>query len=88
MTENRFYVQWEKEAYKDLIKLDATIALQILNSIAKLAHNPKEIGKPLKGNLKHKMRLRVGDYRVVYEIEENKVLLTDIGHRKDIYEGD
>lgn len=43
-------------------------------------------GKSLHGSLKGKFSLRVGDYRVIYRVEGNVVLLLVVGHRKKIYE--
>ena len=60
---------------------------KILEAVAELAQNPYPIGgKKLRGT-KHTYRIRVGDYRVVYSILSN-VLIIDIikvGHRRDIY---
>ena len=52
----------------------------------KLARNPVEFGKPLRYSLKGCRRLRVGDFRVIYKIEGETVLIAKIGHRKEIYE--
>ncbi len=55
----------------------------------RLTIDPIGLGKPLRYSLKGHRRLRVGDYRIIYTIDEaNKnVIITAIGHRKDIYEG-
>jgi mRNA interferase RelE/StbE len=53
----------------------------------RLQTNPVEYGKPLQYSLKGCRRLRVGDYRVIYRIEDdNVVLIVKIGHRKDVYD--
>lgn len=53
----------------------------------RLTRNPIEFGKPLQYSLKGCRRLRVGDYRVIYRIEENHVVLVvKIGHRKEVYD--
>lgn len=60
----------------------------IRNAIEKkLTVNPISFGKPLQYSLKGYRRLRVGDYRVVYTIIDDKVLvfIIDIDHRKAIY---
>jgi mRNA interferase RelE/StbE len=55
-----------------------------------LAENPRRHNniKPLKGSFAGYLRFRVGDYRVVYRVEEPKrrVVVVDIAHRKDVYE--
>lgn len=53
----------------------------------RLQTNPIEYGKPLQYTLKGCRRLRVGDYRIIYRIEEhNVVLVVKILHRKDVYD--
>lgn len=52
----------------------------------RLQTNPIEYGKPMQYSLKGCRRLRVGDFRVIYRIEDgNVVLIVKIGHRKDVY---
>lgn len=55
---------------------------------SKLVNNPIEFGKPLQYSLKGLRRLRVGDFRVIFQIDAkaNLVLIVKIGHRKDIYD--
>jgi mRNA interferase RelE/StbE len=71
---------------KSLDKLDATIRRRILGKAGKLADDPYE-GKTLKGELSGLFSLRVGDYRIIYWVDEkeNTVWLVDVGHRKRIY---
>ncbi|QHS56019.1 type II toxin-antitoxin system RelE/ParE family toxin [Mucilaginibacter sp. 14171R-50] len=75
-----------KSAQKQLNKLQEDIADRIIESIYELANDPRPTGcKKLKG--REAYRIRVGNYRVIYEIFD-KVLQIDIialGHRKDIY---
>lgn len=52
----------------------------------KLTRNPIVFGKPLQYSLKGARRLRVGDYRVIFTIEDRTVVITKIGHRKEVYE--
>jgi mRNA interferase RelE/StbE len=52
-----------------------------------LAENPRRVGKPLKGDLSGFWSARRGEYRVVYEIDDDvvTVIILRIGHRRDIY---
>jgi mRNA interferase RelE/StbE len=54
----------------------------------KLTSSPIEFGKPLQYSLKGLRRLRVGDYRLIFQIELAKriVLVVKIGHRREIYD--
>ena len=77
-------------ARRDLRRIDATISTQILDflyeRVASLDH-PRELGEPLSGNLRGHWRYRVGNYRIVCNIEDAKliVLVIKIGHLSDIY---
>jgi mRNA interferase RelE/StbE len=73
---------------EDLKKLDKSIARKILNRIENyLAQDPKELGKPLKGEFQGYWRYRWGDYRVIYKISEREILIIvlRISNRKDVY---
>ena len=82
-----YTVQLSKKAEKALDKLSDHIANPILDAIGGLASNPRPKGcKKLKG--RNGYRIRLGNYRVIYEVFDS-VLLVDVivlGHRKDIYE--
>jgi mRNA interferase RelE/StbE len=51
------------------------------------AINPRQCGKPLRGEKRDLWRYRVGDYRLTCDIQDEKVivLVLEVGHRKDIY---
>ena len=52
----------------------------------KLTTHPEVFGKPLRRSLKGYRRMRVGDYRVVFRLEEDAVKIFAIGHRSIVYE--
>jgi mRNA interferase RelE/StbE len=82
----KYKVLIERYAQKQIMKLDKKIIPVIKSAIAELAYNPRPYGyKKLKGEDAY--RIRVGDYRVIYEIEDDKIIVTvvSVGHRKDIY---
>jgi mRNA interferase RelE/StbE len=71
---------------KILLRLPELIAEKIEKNLLRLEENPRPTGcKKLKGRSGY--RIRVGDYRIIYEIEDNilRVIVIDLGHRKDIY---
>lgn len=76
-----------QEAEKFLEKCDKAIKNRIIDKLENLEENPK-LGKPLTGNLAGLWSLRAGDYRAIYQIKNNEliVVVIRIGHRKDIYE--
>ncbi|MEL4279033.1 type II toxin-antitoxin system RelE family toxin [Shewanella baltica] len=69
-------------------KQNAKRILDFLEQRIAILDDPRTSGKPLKGDLGIFWRYRVGDYRVLCEIQDSKlVILTAlIGHRKEIYE--
>jgi addiction module RelE/StbE family toxin len=74
---------------KDFEKIPPAMREIIKHAIEKkLTVDPAAFGKPLRYSLKGYRRLRVGDYRVIYRIDEGRVIviIVDIDHRKDVYE--
>ncbi|BET32989.1 type II toxin-antitoxin system RelE family toxin [Wolbachia pipientis] len=73
---------------KDLPDLPKTIRLRVVNAInERLTVDPINLGEPLHHSLKGRRRLRVGEYRIIYRVNqlEQIVTITEIGHRCDIY---
>lgn len=70
----------------DLKKLSLENKNRIKKSIEnKLLINPTVYGEPLRGTLIPLWKLRVGDYRIVFGIEDNVIYIHAVAHRKDIY---
>ena len=83
-----YKVAYLNSVEEDLKKLDKTTVKKILNRIQTyLACDPKELGKPLKGEFQGYWRYRWGDYRVIYKISEREILILvlRISNRKDVY---
>ena len=69
-------VTYKKSVKKDLKKISPDIQYIIKRAIEeKLMVDPLKYGTPLKRNLQGLMKLRVGDYRIIYEIENEKVTI-------------
>lgn len=84
-----YSIQYLESVKDDLHGLAKSTKEKIRKAIEKkLMHNPIEFGKPLQYSLKGLRRLRVEDYRIVYQIdlESKTVLVVKIGHRKEVYE--
>ena len=85
----KYIIEYDSDLEEKLRKLSKPVKEMIRNAIEKkLTGDPIAFGKPLRYSLKGYRRLRVGDYRVIYRIIEDKVLvmIIDIDHSKDIYE--
>ena len=86
----QYKVIYEKKAIKSLSKIDKGQQTLIISWIEKNLVNtddPKKHGKALKGNLKEYWRYRIGNYRLLTDINDDqiKIIILNIGHRKDIY---
>lgn len=81
-----FQIIWSDSAYNSINKLDRTIAKQIYNKVGELKENPYRYVKKLTGS--PYFRLRVGDYRVIVEINQGilQILVVKVGHRSTIYD--
>jgi mRNA interferase RelE/StbE len=83
-----YSVEFKKSAEKELYALDDRVLLRIVQKIELLAQNPRPSGcKKLKA-FHDQWRIRVGDYRVVYTIDDAATLIsiTRIRHRGAAYE--
>lgn len=82
-----FKVTLKKRALKALQDINEPYYSSIKEAVYNLAHNPRPQGyKKLKG--RDGYRIRVADYRIIYDIFDNILLIevVNLGHRKDIYE--
>jgi mRNA interferase RelE/StbE len=82
-----YEVKIRKSAIKQLSKLPSKEALWLARELSKLSNDPRPEGcMKLKG-YKNQYRIRVGNYRAIYVIEDQifVVEVTKIGNRKDIY---
>ena len=82
-----YKIKWKKSAYRELRNIHNKYIPKIIDSVEKLSENPFPAGaKKLSGSEKT-FRIRVGDYRIIYEIEQQKLIIQIIRvrHRKDVY---
>ncbi len=80
-------VNFARSARKELEKLPADRAFRILDRIEKLAENPRPAGCRKLRNRRDMWRLRIGDYRVVYSIDDRRRIIdiSAVRHRRDAY---
>ena len=84
-----FAIIYEPEALADLKKLSQANRQRIVNKINWLAEHFEQITpQPLSSNLSGFFKLRVGDYRVVYEFSSTEQIITidRVGHRRQVYD--
>lgn len=86
-----YKIEFSDIALKNLRKLDPTsrkrILIYIRDVLAEI-ETPRILGKPLTGNLGEIWRYRVGYFRILCKIQDDKltILIVKIAHRKDVYE--
>ena len=76
-------------AERALRKLDPSVARRVARRIDRLAGDPRPAGaKLLKGEPTGVLRVRVGDWRLLYRVDDGRltILVIDLGHRSSIYE--
>lgn len=85
----KWTIVYVASAVLDIQELDGSVRKIIKKAIEdKLGTDPLKYGLPLRRTLKKFFKLRVGDYRIIYQIEHHEVtvLIVKIGHRREVYE--
>jgi mRNA interferase RelE/StbE len=80
-----FSVRYKRSVAKDLKNLDKAEVRRILDKVERELKKNPDAGEPLKGKFSGLLRLRVGDYRVIYIRTKDGVLILLISHRRDVY---
>ena len=81
-----YSISIKQSAAKALARIDAPQRVRLIEAIDKLKDNPIA-GSVLKGEFSGLRRIRIGDYRIVYEVQDAQliILVIRIGHRREIY---
>ena len=80
-----YNIVYKKSVQRDLKRLSKAEARCVLNQIEKGLSENADTYPVLKGQFTGLRKYRIGDYRVIYAILRNDVLVLRIGHRKDVY---
>lgn len=80
-----FEIIWSEPAIRQLKKLDRSVARRIFDRVGELTENPHRFVRKLVNSPYY--RLRIGDYRVILDIQEAtlRILVLKVGHRSSIY---
>ncbi len=81
-----FRITWSEKAAKQLENLPRLVARQIFNRVDELRLQPRPSGVKKLVGLPY-YRIRVGDYRIIFDIHDDElvILILELGHRKNIY---
>ena len=84
-----YQIEWKRSAQKELRTLPAATIRKILDAVEQLAEQPFPPGVKKLVGTEQTYRIRVGDYRILYEVFSSMLLIEIIrvGHRKDVYKG-
>ncbi len=82
MTYKLVYTQ---RAIKDIRKLEQSTKKRIGRALVRYEEDPLKYAEKLIDPRLGTYRFRIGDYRVVFDLEGNKIIVLRVGHRKDIY---
>lgn len=82
-------IEIDKGVQRSMKKLDRNVAKRIIATLREISQleDPRSTGKALVGNLTGLWRYRVGDYRIVCDIEDEVllILVIDVAHRSKVY---
>lgn len=87
MSAARFTVTFVRTAERSLRRVDRPVQRRLLDAIAALEVDPRPHGAKALQGPEGLLRIRVGDYRVVYRVEDDElvVLVIALGHRREVY---
>jgi len=82
-----YRIEYAKGVDKDFRKIPPKTADRITKAIDRLGSDPRPAGSVKLVGFESEYRIRVGDYRIIYQIHDSVliVLVIEVGHRKDIY---
>lgn len=80
-----YRIEWLDEARADVSRLDKSTALRVFDGILHYARTTSGDVVPLHGAMSGAFRLRVGDYRVLYNLHENTMRIFGVRHRSEAY---
>ena len=80
-----YNIVYKKSVQRDLKKLSKAEARRVLNQVEEELSRKADTYPVLKGQFAGLRKYRVGDYRVIYAILGDEVLVLRIGHRKEVY---
>ena len=82
-----YRLEWRRSATKDLRRIAAVDVPRIVSAAESLADDPFPLGCTKLSGSERSYRIRVGDYRILYDVFSGRLLIEviKVGHRKDVY---
>ncbi len=82
---SKFELFFTKEFLRRMKKLDRPSQIRIIKEL-KILENQSFAGKQLVGRLSDLFSFRVGDYRIIYQVSEKRIIIRTVGHREKVYD--
>jgi mRNA interferase RelE/StbE len=82
-----YRIEWKRSALRELRQISNEVIPRIIHSVEQLSSDPFPTGVRKIAGAEHTYRIRIGDYRVIYSVIEDHLLIeiVRVGHRKDVY---
>jgi mRNA interferase RelE/StbE len=80
-----YHLVYTLRAVRDIKKLDSALKDRIGKTLVRYKDSPFDYAETLKSSDLGTYRFRIGDYRVIFDIEGNDIVVLRVGHRKEIY---
>jgi len=81
----KYSLVYTRRALKDIQSLDIKVKRRIAKALLRYAENPLDYAQKLLDEKLGSYRFRIGDYRAVFDIEDDELIILRVGHRKEIY---
>ena len=81
----KYRLVYTQRALKDIDVLDRSVKQRVGKTLQRYEQNPLAHAEPLKQSELGSYRFRIGDYRVVFDLEGPEIVVLRVGHRRDIY---
>lgn len=80
-----YQLVYTKRAVQDIDQLDRVVKKRLGKKLLKFAKDPLTFAKKIHDPKLGSYRFRVGDYRVIFDLDGHKIVILRIGHRREIY---
>ena len=81
-----YNLEWKEHALRELGNLEKSGVKRIVSKVEEMCENFSSCDVKKMGSFEDHYRLRVGDYRVIFELKDKLVTVLKVGHRQNIYE--
>ena len=81
----KYELIYTRRAENDIRKLEAAVRERIGKTLLRYREDPLKYAEKLSNPILGEYRFRIGDYRVIFDMTENVIIILRVGHRREIY---